>query len=201
MAMELSLVNMFQFISVISPFLLGFLLIMASIFNQNIKGIIYLGGIFIAFFINIFIVNLIKSPASPLKAASCDLFEMPFQSNFYNSPSFNSLFIAFTFSYIFIPMYFNDELNFWVIAFLLSLFFIDAFSRIRNHCNPISGIAFGGLLGLVLGFFWVSLLQVSGYKSLLYYDEFVSNKSVCERPSKQKFKCSVYKNGQLIKNL
>jgi hypothetical protein len=42
------------------------------------------------------------------------------------------------------------------------------------------------------------LFHVSGYDSLLYFDELESNNVTCSRPSKQTFKCSVYKNGELI---
>ena len=36
--------------------------------------------------------------------------------------------------------------------------------------------------------------------SLLYFDEFISNNVVCSRPTEQTFRCSVYKNGELISN-
>ena len=42
------------------------------------------------------------------------------------------------------------------------------------------------------------LLHEAGYDSLLYFDELLSNKVACSRPSKQSFKCSVYKGGELI---
>ena len=56
----------------------------------------------------------------------------------------------------------------------------------------------GGLVGLILGGSWYMLLHESGYDSLLYFDELLSNKVACSRPSKQSFKCSVYKGGELI---
>jgi hypothetical protein len=62
------------------------------------------------------------------------------------------------------------------------------------------GIILGALVGLLLGSGWYALLKGSGNPQLLYFEE-VSNGNACSRPSKQKFKCSVYKNGKLIKNL
>jgi hypothetical protein len=62
----------------------------------------------------------------------------------------------------------------------------------------LSGSILGGLVGLILGATWFSVFHHSGYDSLLYFDELTSNRIACSRPSKQTFKCSVYKNGQLI---
>ena len=56
----------------------------------------------------------------------------------------------------------------------------------------------GALVGFILGTLWYTLFHTSGYDSLLYFDELRSNKVVCSRPAKQSFKCSVYKNGQLV---
>ena len=41
------------------------------------------------------------------------------------------------------------------------------------------------------------ILVVLG-KEFLYFNELGSNNVVCKRPSEQTFKCSVYKNGELI---
>jgi hypothetical protein len=56
MAMQLTLTNLFQFFSTLSPLLLGFFIISATILNQNIKGFIWLAGVLIAF---IFISNIV----------------------------------------------------------------------------------------------------------------------------------------------
>ena len=51
MAIQLSITNVFRFISYITPVLLIFFMIMISVFNQDVKGLIYLGGVLIAIFI------------------------------------------------------------------------------------------------------------------------------------------------------
>ena len=38
----------------------------------------------------------------------------------------------------------------------------------------------------------------TGNTSILFINELTSNKEVCTRPSKQQFKCKVYKDGTLI---
>ena len=64
----------------------------------------------------------------------------------------------------------------------------------------ILGVVIGALFGLVLGGTWYGIIKASGNPQLLYFEE-LSNGETCSRPSKQTFKCAVYKNGKLIKNL
>jgi hypothetical protein len=197
MAIELTISNVLQFFSFISPLLLGFFLLMTSLFNQNLKGLVYLAGILIAMIINVFAMNQIQSGNEPDAAFSCNLFEIPFVSN-YNSPSTTSLFIAFTIAYLVLPMKYNDQMNYSILATLMALLGIDMLTKVKNKCTSYGGTILGALLGFMLGALWYGLFHSAGYDSLLYFDELRSNKVLCSKPSKQTFKCSVYKNGQLI---
>jgi hypothetical protein len=197
MAIKLTLSNMLQLFSAMSPLLLGFFLVMSSLFNQNIKGIVYLAGVLIASIINIFIMNQIQSPVSPDASVSCNLVDIPYLTQF-NSPAPTSLFIAFTIAYLLLPMYYNKQMNYVVVAALLCLLVLDAVTKVNNKCTTSGGTILGTLVGLVLGAIWYTLFHFSGYDSLLYFDELQSNRVMCSKPSKQTFKCSVYKNGSLI---
>ena len=101
MAMRLTLTNMFQFISALSPLLLGFYLVINSIIEQNIKGLIYLAGSILASIVNIILMNFIESPKSLNASSICNIIEVPYAGttlNLYNSPALNSTFIGFTIS-------------------------------------------------------------------------------------------------------
>jgi len=197
MAIQLTFSNMMQLFSALSPLLLGFFLVMSSLFNQDIKGLVYLGGVLLASVINIFLMNQIGSEKSPNASMSCNLVEIPYLTR-YNSPAPSSLFIAFTISYLLLPMKYNNQMNYMVMACLLCLFGLDAVTKVMFNCTTTGGTILGGLVGLILGAIWFSAFHYTGYDSLLYFDELTSNKVSCSRPSKQTFKCSVYKNGELI---
>ena len=199
--MLLTFTNMFQFFSALSPLLLGFFLVMSSIFNQNIRGLVYLGGVLIASVINMFLMNMIKSPAFPDRSPICNIVDLPFGTNSYNSPSLSSLFICFTIAYLALPMKTNNNINYTILAALLGLFVMDTISKISNRCTTAVGTVLGSLVGLVLGSLWYSLFHATGNDSLLFFDEVNSNNVVCSRPSRQTFKCAVYKNGELIRQL
>lgn len=190
--------NVFKLFSAISPMLLVFFLVVSSLFNQDLKGLIYLAGLLLASIINIFAMNQIKSAKTPGTDVICDLFDIP--KTGYNSPNLTSMMISFTTLYVLLPMIYNNSMNYGVVVFFLCLFSIDVYTKIAYSCTTGSGIVLGTLIGCLLGLIWYSLLKNSGNSSLLYFDELQTNKVKCSKPDKQTFKCSVYKNGQLISN-
>jgi len=194
---QLSFSNMIQLVSALAPLLVGSFFIMLSLLNQNVKGIVYLAGAVLATVLNIFVMNQIGSPIAPDASMLCNLVELPYLTKF-NSPSPSALFIAFTFAYVFLPMRYNNQMNYPVIITLLCLLALDSLSKIKGKCTTAGGSVLGSLLGFVFGALWYSLFHGMGYDSLLYFDEMDSNNVVCSKPSKQTFKCSVYKNGELV---
>jgi hypothetical protein len=95
-------------------------------------------------------------------------------------------------------MKYNNNMNYVVLVSLLCLFALDAVTKVGKKCTTGPGTFLGALVGLVLGGVWYSLFHQAGLDSLLYFDELTSNRVLCSRPSKQTFKCSVYKNGEII---
>lgn len=199
---ELSATNVFKFASLMTPFLIGFFLVLTSIINQDLKGVIYLMGSMLASIINAFFMNLIKSPRSADSSPFCNVFSFPFSNAtnaeaHYDSPSMTSMFISFTIAYLCLPMIYNapQTINYALISVLAILYVIDVFTQSSNKCNSIGASLLGTLVGFLLGAGWYGLIKSSGYDSLLYYSDFISNNAVCKRPRKQYFKCDVYKNG------
>ena len=197
MAIKLTISNMLQLLSLIAPVLLCFFLVMSSLFNQNIKGLIYLAGVLMASVINLFLMNQLQSPKLEDAAFNCNLLELPYMTEF-NSPSSSSLFIAFTVAYLVLPMFYNNQMNYILLGSLLCLFGLDTVTQVTNKCTTMAGSIFGALLGFLLGAVWYSIFKAAGYESLLYFDELVSNNVSCSRPSTQTFRCKVFKNGELI---
>ena len=71
---------------------------------------------------------------------------------------------------------------------------------IQNNygCTDVSYIAMTMILSIIVGFIWSSFVM-SVASDLTYHTDYItSNKEVCSMPSEQKFKCKVYKNGELI---
>ena len=197
----LTLTNIYNLLSAISPLLLGFFLVVTSIFNQDLKGFVYLAGVLIAVMISLLLQNQIGQQKDPCQSSYCDILESGVDKFAFNSPALNSVFIAFTIAYLVWPMVSSSQMNYILLIFLLGLFIIDGITKVMNKCTNKSGIVLGGVVGLMLGTAWYIMFHVAGYDSLLYFSDFTSGNVVCSRPSKQTFKCSVYKNGELVRSL
>jgi hypothetical protein len=201
MAFTASVKNGFVLLSAISPLLLGFFLIMGSIFNNNIKGVLYLGGVLIASLINTLMLNPLFAGVSRA-GRSCNLVEWSWASdNREDSPAYSSMFIAFTLAYLTTPMVLTNQINGTVIATISILFFVDAYTRFARQCVGKLSVLLGLLFGTAMGIGWCMLFYVTGHADLLYFNDLISNNVICSRPKKQTFKCSIYKNGELVKNL
>lgn len=194
---QLTLSNIMRLASLLAPVLLVFFFVMLSMLNQDFKGLVYIAGVLLATALNIPLMNMQKSEVFKDASVTCNFIEVPFLTN-YNSPSTSSLIIAFTFAYLYLPMRANDQMNYAVIVALLTLFALDAVTRVSGNCTTVAGTVLGALVGCLFGVSWYTVFHSAGADYLLYFDELDSNNVVCTKPSKQTFKCSVYKNGQLI---
>lgn len=200
MAMQLNLSNILKLISLVSPFLIIFFLVSASVFNQDIKGVIYIAGILITLFINVLLMNMIKSPVNINRSTTCELFELPFGISSYDIPYSNSVILAFTLAYLMLPMIEQSNVNYMLFGFILFIFLIDGYTKIIDLCTKPLGVFLGGLFGLLFGTAWYYLMKAGG-RSLVFFEELSGNDIKCSKPSKQRFVCNVYKNGELIKRL
>jgi hypothetical protein len=190
--------NVFQYFSMISPFLVILLFVFISIINSNLKGFIYLLGIFLLFFIILLFQKVLRMETPKDASPYCHVFDFPIP--LYGVPSFNSSIFLFTIVYLFLPMLMNNIMNFPLLILLFVIYAIDCVVKTGNKCTSPIGVILGSFVGMVWGLLWYFLIQTQN-PELLYYDDLISNKIACSRPSQQQFKCSVYKNGQLLQTL
>jgi hypothetical protein len=122
--------------------------------------------------------------------------------------TYSTYILCFTMFYLIMPMIMvssqsqTDSMNYIVIAFFISYILFDLFIKKTLACIPslfsvsvFSDIISGcGLGALIAG----PLMYGTSLRSLLYINELNSNKEVCSMASKQQFRCSVYKNGELV---
>lgn len=189
--MDQSIAESFEYLSNASPIVVSGFLAMTSIFNQDIKAVVWFGALIIGLVIVRLIQPLIGTPA---KCAS-----LPWMP--YTSPSGSAFLIMFTLAYLVAPMHANGDYNVYAILGFLMLFGIDSVVKLRKACVSAMGVASGSLMGIVHGILAYSLIKGSGGGKLLYYNVGSSNNVYCAKPKKQTFKCNVYKNGELISTM
>ncbi len=193
-----NLPNFFDFISMISPYLVVFFILFNSIVNSNIKGLIYITGLVILFIITFLFQRLTTNSSTTVPNPMCSMFNIGI--NISSIPSFSIALVTYTLIYIFIPMISNNVINYPFIIILSFILISNVFYRINKNCTTYLGALTGGFLGFIWGSIYYAIIKTNDPK-LTYYDDFISNKVACSRPSKQQFKCSVYKNGELLQTI
>ena len=187
--------NIVVFFSFYSPIIVATGITAMSVIFKNFKGFIYLG-----FLIGCCLIrNLVYmfSGAKPMvnDKTICTAIEY----SKYGNPTFSSFVFSFTLTYLALPMFSNGVLNFWILSCLLVYFLIDMFIKVYKKCTLNTGDLFlNVLLGAVSSASIVTMMYAGGSGNYLFFNELSSNKDVCYQPSKQTFKCNVFKNGELI---
>ena len=201
MAFELSFQNIILFISYISPVLLGFFLVMTSVFNQDMKGIMYLAGVLMLCMVGGGLLRTqMKIPAPLDKSPICDMIQVPFLSNYYQAPIFSTLVVAFTLAYLFWPML-NTGINVPVLISLIVLLLLDLLINTYHKCGGVANLFLSTFFGMLFGTIWYYVINASTDGNLTYFSDLPSNQVVCRKPKAETYKCKVYKNGRLLKTM
>jgi hypothetical protein len=190
--------NLIFFMSFFSPIILVIIIISMSFMFQNMKGLIYLGFVLGVSIIRRYVMEF--SGADELKSDGTICTSIQFSK--YGNITFGTFVFAFTMMYLCMPMFQNGSVNWLLFSFLLFYIFLDL--GIKNYVgclsfNKDSSTIFLDLLaGLSFGALIISIMYGTNNGSYLFFNETSSDKEICNMPSKQTFKCSVYKNGELI---
>ena len=201
--LDLNFSSLFRYLMSLSPMIIASFLILASLLDHNVKGLVYLGGVLIVAILTIGFKRLfrVKKPDRYV-ADICQVFNIPPIMTDYSAPDFNSMFLSFTTTYLLLPMAMGGtSLNAILIIIMGMLVIGNGVTRVTQGCNNIIDIIIGIILGGGLGAGYFFAFWATNNRNLLFTDSIASNNVTCNRPSKQTFKCAVYKNGQLVKNL
>lgn len=190
--------NIVVFLSFFSPIILATSVTSMSFIFQNFKGLIYLG-----FLIGCCVVrNYVYVMAGSNPVVNDRTICTSIQYSKYGNPTFSAFVFSFTIMYLCLPMFSNNSVNFWIFISLLTYFFADIFIKIYKKCVVKMGELFLNiLLGAASSALIVTLMYTGGSGKYLFFNEVSSDKETCYQPSKQTFKCKMYKDGELIGQL
>ena len=188
--------NFFVFTAIFSPAIIAVFMIATSLIFQNFKGFIFIGFMLGVSLLRHFIYKFYDS--EPFKKDNSICSAVQFTQ--YGNPTFSSFMFAFTIIYLMMPMFIDNDVNFFIFGGLLLFFFLDTFIKIYKKCitkmnDLFINILSGGALAAII----VSLMYAGGSSKFLYSaGGSTSGAERCSMPSEQTFKCSVYKNGELV---
>ena len=187
--------NILLTMSFLSPLIVAVVITSLSFIFQNFKGLIYLG-----FTIAVCLLRegiYIANGAEPIqdKGDVCT----SIQYSKYGNGSFSSFVLAFTITYLSVPMFLNETANLWIFIALLVYLFVDIYIKIYEKCVVYTSELFLNICaGIFLGYLIVSFMSWGGSSKFLFFNEQISNNENCSQPSTQTFKCKVYKDGELV---
>lgn len=191
--------NIIVWLAFYSPMIVATSVTGLSFVFQNFKGLIYLGYLIGFCVVRSYVYFL--SGAEPINTDNINICNS-IQYSRYGNASFSAFVFSFTIMYLAYPMFVNDSVNLWVFISMITYFFTDIFIKIYKKCIiKISDLLINVLLGAGSAALIVSLMYAGGSGKYLFFNETSSDKEICSQPSKQTFKCKVYKNGELMGEL
>jgi hypothetical protein len=195
--------NIIVFLSFFSPIIIATIVTATSFMSQNANGFVYLGFLLAVVVVRSFVYLITGSnQINTLDGSICT----SVQYSKYGNSAFSSFVIAFTMVYLFLPMFMNDNVNYFVFSILIAYFFLDIFVKTFKNCiTSYNDLLLNVLFGFSIGATIVTLMYAGGSGQYLFFDSsspnFINSSSngvKCNMPTKQTFKCAVYKNGQLV---
>jgi len=196
--MDLNIVSFAYLFLRLAPFVLVSFFSLASIFNQDFKGLVYLVGLLLACFINIFIGNVLNFTSPEEKAPLCNMITLNQGGELSKLPLGQAVF-GYTFAYLLytIISYGYAKQNVATLIFFPLLILFDIYWNYNNTCYTVPQLITSLFLAGLFGALWAYIISLTDSKNLQYFAA-VNNKEVCSAPSSSMFQCKVYKNGELI---
>lgn len=200
----MTLTNLFQYISFTAPILVIFFITLFSIMQNNLeKGLIFNMGIVILSTLVYILKYVIQNKQSDDASPFCNVMPSPFtvvlDGSVFDAPSMSTSILSFSSTYLIYPMLNNNQHNYTLLVFLIGITSINAVVEYNQRCSDIMGIVFGLLLGIIFAIVYYNILYMSKKGNLVYFSDPISNNVQCSKPTKQNFKCEVYKDGKPYK--
>jgi hypothetical protein len=184
------------FLSFFSPTIISISVLLLSIFSASTgKGVFFIFWVMFFTMIRIAVMWGAGAASSAHDANSvCNLSNvLP-----YDNASYSLYIMTFTAMYFILPMFMSNNPNYVALAFFVAYVVLDIAVKTKYKCVSPTELITTFIAGGALGSFVASMVYLSPVKSYLFINETGSNKVSCSMPSKQQFKCTVYKNGEIV---
>lgn len=207
-----NIMNVLYSLSLYSPIIICVSIVVFSMFTKTLeKSFVFFLWIFVITFIRIIIFKGILSDDAPIEPVSEKCISGITELFIPQDVTYSTYLLTFTMIYFIGPMFMISKqknvnmINYGVLSFFIIYIILDVCVKSSLSCIPgiFSKIVIANILsGLFLGGVIVCLIMYgSNLKNYLYINEINSNREVCSMPSKQQFKCKLYKDGTLIGDL
>ena len=193
-----------QFFTLLGPVILPSFLVLGSFFNGDLKGLVYLAGLAIVSALTVMIKGFTAPRNNDLTySPSCYVLDIGSISTdgLRTLPCFHASIMSFTVAYLLYPVAVNGFKQYLPLAIgLISYLALNVFSRKWLKCVRWMDIVMGLIIGTLFGVSYYIMIEAMGGSKIVYFSEEPDpNNPQCRRVTEQKWKCEVYKNGEILK--
>jgi len=186
MPLQLTAGNIRNFIAMTGPTMLTGSLLMLSVIDKNLKGLLYIVGLALTMLFAWGWSSNTEVPGAPLPCALWTLGSAV--APISTSISMSTCYYLYTVAYFIVPMVTSGVWNPATIVLLVLLQVMDAVYIWQYNCCSLQAAMLSVVIGAFLGAAWALVLGAFGLGDQLYFS---SNSSavVCSKPAKQSFRC------------
>ena len=194
--------NILVLVTFYMPLIISIVVLSWGVIMQSVKGFIYLLFMLAMAVLREFILSYSgTTEQNPLDMLSESGICNTINYSKHGNNTFSVFMLSFTAVYLSMPMFINSSVNWLFVGTCIASIVIDIGVRTRAKCSMtpkgiFTNLVGGGILAMII----VGLMVSNGGEKFLFFNEIQSNKTVCSRPTKQQFKCTVYKNGEVLTN-
>ena len=196
--MDLNIINILYMFFRLAPFIIVSYFALQSIFNQDLKGVVYLIGLLVASIVTVVLGNILQKISPP---AEGELMPTPYskmlctQLTLGNKEPISILPLSqtvfgYTLSYLayFISVNNLQTQNIPTFIIFPLVILANIFWSTTNLCSSPKYLLISLIIGGLMGALWAMLIDSTNLPNLAYMSG-VSNKDVCSRPTKSLYKC------------
>ncbi len=185
--------NVLEILILILPYILIGFFILLSIFNSNSKAFSYIIGLICTLYVVKLFSKIIGNSMNS-SSEKCNIFGPDFTKS---AIPFGPITYVYTIVYLLLPMILFKQFNIAIIIFLTLMMIADCVFKYSLNCISLTNFISIMIITLLFSYIY-TIFIVTYMKKNVYYGEYISNKVACAMPSKQKFKCTVTKNGEIL---
>jgi hypothetical protein len=195
--MELNIVNIIYLFFRLAPFIIVSYFTLQSIFNQDLKGLIYLIGLIVACVCAVLIGNVLPQTSNVIVNADpngysklkCNMLTLGSGEPVSNLPLSQTVF-GYTLAYLSYFIGINNLQTQNIPTFVLFPIVIlaDFIWSTSNQCSSSEYLITALIVGGIVGALWAMIIDATKVANLTYFSG-ISNKDVCSQPSRSMYRC------------